>query len=155
MIKFLRKYKDIVCCVPESYQKKCYDNGKHYYFLADEEQLVVSLTYLFQKKVKYTFLKKMIKIIGNYIRNVILFLRKCWVKKNNLISSWEKELLLETLDSKDVVPGFLEQFVQKTCVTGYRLLSEYYDGKIGFEKRPPKKLGKLKRLWYDLTLTVY
>ena len=32
---------------------------------------------------------------------------------------------------------------------------EYEEGKIGFEKVQRKKVGKWKRIWYNLTLTAY
>lgn len=77
-----------------------------------------------------------------------------WARKNNLILREHKDFLEEILESEPEVPGFLYQFNEENIKLGESLLKEYEEGKIGFEKVQRKKVGKWKRLWNSLTLSI-
>ena len=77
-----------------------------------------------------------------------------WARKNNLILREHKDFLEEILESEPEVPGFLYQFNEENVKLGESLLKEYKEGKIGFEKVQRKKVGKWKRLWKNLTLSI-
>ena len=89
-----------------------------------------------------------------HFNKLFKFLEKYWVKKNNLILAEHKDFLEEILESEQEVPGFLYQFNEENIKLGESLLKEYEEGKIGFEKVQRKKVGKWKRLWNNLTLSI-
>ena len=89
-----------------------------------------------------------------YFSKIYYALINYWVKKNNLILAEHKDFLEEILESEPEVPGFLYQFNEENIKLGESLLKEYEEGKIGFEKVQRKKVGKWKRLWKNLTLSI-
>jgi hypothetical protein len=89
-----------------------------------------------------------------YFSKIYYVLIDYWARKNNLILAEHKDFLEEILESEPEVPGFLYQFNEKYIKLGESLLKEYEEGKIGFEKVPRKKVGKWKRLWKNLTLSI-
>lgn len=113
-----------------TYVSKEYDDGCRYSFPLQSDFLA-----LYFGKIYYSLV--------NY-----------WVNKNNLILVEHKDFLEEILESEPEVPGFLYQFNEKYIKLGESLLKEYEEGKIGFEKMPRKKVGKWKRLWKNLTLSI-
>lgn len=113
-----------------TYISKEYDDGCRYSFPLQSDFLA-----LYFSKVYYTLI--------DY-----------WVKKNNLILREHKDFLEEILESEPEVPGFLYQFNEENIKLGESLLKEYEEGKIGFEKVQRKKVGKWKRLWKNLTLSI-
>ncbi len=83
------------------------------------------------------------------------YLQKFWIKKNHLVEYGDKE-------SYRILSPIIHDDISKLCsqdLIYYIALLEKYGKKEldtwGFEERPRKKVGKLKRLWCDLTLTVY
>ena len=113
-----------------TYISKEYDDGCRYSFPLQSDFLA-----LYFSKIYYTLI--------DY-----------WVKKNNLILAEHKDFLEEILESEPEVPGFLYQFNEENIKLGESLLKEYEEGKIGFEKVQRKKVGKWKRLWKNLTLSI-
>lgn len=89
-----------------------------------------------------------------YFSKIYYALIDYWVRKNNLILREHKDFLEEILESEPEVPGFLYQFNEENVKLGESLLKEYEEGKIGFEKVQRKKVGKWKRLWNSLTLSI-
>jgi len=113
-----------------TYISKEYDDGCRYSFPLQSDFLA-----LYFSKIYYTLI--------NY-----------WARKNNLILTEHKDFLEEILEAEPEVPGFLYQFNEENIKLGESLLKEYKEGKIGFEKVQRKKIGKWKRLWKNLTLSV-
>ena len=89
-----------------------------------------------------------------YFSKIYYVLIDYWARKNNLILREHKDFLEEILESEPEVPGFLYQFNEENIKLGESLLKEYEEGKIGFEKVQRKKVGKWKRLWNSLTLSI-
>ena len=89
-----------------------------------------------------------------YFSKIYYVLIDYWARKNNLILREHKDFLEEILESEPEVPGFLYQFNEENVKLGESLLKEYKEGKIGFEKVQRKKVGKWKRLWKNLTLSI-
>lgn len=89
-----------------------------------------------------------------HLNKLFKFLERYWVKKNNLILAKHKDFLKEILESEPEVPGFLYQFNEENIKLGESLLKEYEEGKISFGKVQRKKVGKCKRLWKNLTLSI-
>ena len=89
-----------------------------------------------------------------YFSKIYYVLIDYWARKNNLILREHKDFLEEILESEPEVPGFLYQFNEENIKLGESLLKEYEEGKIGFEKVQRKKVGKWKRLWKNLTLSI-
>ena len=89
-----------------------------------------------------------------YFSKIYYVLIDYWARKNNLILREHKDFLEEILESEPEVPGFLYQFNEENVKLGESLLKEYEEGKIGFEKVQRKKVGKWKRLWKNLTLSI-
>ena len=89
-----------------------------------------------------------------YFSKIYYVLIDYWARKNNLILREHKDFLEEILESEPEVPGFLYQFNEENIKLGESLLKEYKEGKIGFEKVQRKKVGKWKRLWKNLTLSI-
>ena len=89
-----------------------------------------------------------------YFSKIYYVLIDYWARKNNLILREHKDFLEEILESEPEVPGFLYQFNEKNIKLGESLLKEYEEGKIGFEKVQRKEVGKWKRLWNSLTLSI-
>ena len=89
-----------------------------------------------------------------YFSRIYYALIDYWARKNNLILREHKDFLEEILESEPEVPGFLYQFNEENVKLGESLLKEYEEGKIGFEKVQRKKVGKWKRLWKNLTLSI-
>ena len=89
-----------------------------------------------------------------YFSKIYYVLIDYWVRKNNLILAEHKDFLEEILEAEPEVPGFLYQFNEENIKLGESLLKEYEEGKIGFEKVQRKKVGKWKRLWKNLTLSI-
>ena len=89
-----------------------------------------------------------------YFSKIYYVLIDYWARKNNLILREHKDFLEEILESEPEVPGFLYQFNEENVKLGESLLKEYEEGKIGFEKVQRKKVGKWKRLWNSLTLSI-
>ena len=89
-----------------------------------------------------------------YFSKIYYVLIDYWARKNNLILREHKDFLEEILESEPEVPGFLYQFNEENVKLGESLLKEYKEGKIGFEKVQRKKVGKWKRLWNSLTLSI-
>ena len=89
-----------------------------------------------------------------YISKIYYALIDFWARKNNLILREHKDFLEEILEAELEVPGFLYQFNEENIKLGESLLKEYEEGKIGFEKVQRKKVGKWKRLWKNLTLSI-
>ena len=89
-----------------------------------------------------------------YFSKIYYVLIDYWARKNNLILREHKDFLEEILESEPEVPGFLYQFNDENVKLGESLLKEYKEGKIGFEKVQRKKVGKWKRLWKNLTLSI-
>ena len=77
-------------------------------------------------------------------------LENYWVQKNNLIKSGAKYYLKLLWPYKDDLDFLKEQGKYE-----YILMETYRNEDIGFEEKLRKKVGKLKRIWYDLTLTAY
>ena len=113
-----------------TYVSKEYDDGCRYSFPLQSDFLA-----LYFSKIYY--------ILINY-----------WARKNNLILREHKDFLEEILESEPEVPGFLYQFNEENIKLGESLLKEYEEGRIGFEKVQRKKIGKWKRLWKNLTLSI-
>ena len=113
-----------------TYISKEYDDGCRYSFPLQSDFLA-----LYFSKIYYTLI--------DY-----------WARKNNLILREHKDFLEEILESEPEVPGFLYQFNEENIKLGESLLKEYEEGKIGFEKVQRKKVGKWKRLWNSLTLSI-
>ena len=113
-----------------TYISKEYDDGCRYSFPLQSDFLA-----LYFSKIYYTLI--------DY-----------WTRKNNLILREHKDFLEEILESEPEVPGFLYQFNEENIKLGESLLKEYEEGKIGFEKVQRKKVGKWKRLWNSLTLSI-
>lgn len=89
-----------------------------------------------------------------YFSKIYYALIDYWTRKNNLILREHKDFLEEILEAEPEVPGFLYQFNEENIKLGESLLKEYEEGKIGFEKVQRKKVGKWKRLWKNLTLSI-
>ena len=64
-----------------------------------------------------------------------------WEKRNHMIRISDKELY------KALYPIILDDITEKY---GEKELNTW-----GFEERPPKKVGFLKKLWYNITFKVY
>lgn len=104
----------------------------------------------------YYFKEKSYKrIIVNPLAKFTTILSKIWRKKNHLVDSSDKYTykILSPVIKEGLDGMYKQDLIYYIC-----LLERYGKKELdtwGFEKRPRKKVGKLKRIWYNLTLTAY
>ena len=78
-----------------------------------------------------------------------------WEKRNHMIRISDKELY------KALYPIILDDITKlsdRSLIYYMSLLEKYGEKELntwGFEERPPKKVGFLKKLWYNITFKVY
>ena len=80
---------------------------------------------------------------------------RLWVKRNHLIDYGDKETyrILSPKIHDDIRNMYKDDLISYIC-----LLEKYGKKELdtwGFEERPSKKIGVLKKIWYNLTLKVY
>lgn len=117
--------------------------------------IIDSLLKYYRIHSKYSIINKLCNILNTLQFKFFLKLYNFWVKKNHLVDYGDKETyrILSPTIHDDISKLCSQDLIYYIC-----LLEKYGKKELeswGFEKRPPKKLGKLKKLWYDITLTVY
>ena len=140
-------------CDYQMYSRKEYDGEEYEEPLKNEVYIIMNL--LHYCKDRYPFTNKLCKLLKNFVFQCFLFISKIWRKKNHLVDSSDKYTykILSPAIKAGLDDMYKQDLIYYTC-----LLEKYGKKELdswGFEKRPHKKVGKLKRIWYDLTLTVY
>ena len=82
-------------------------------------------------------------------------IQKCWINRNNLMPYYTKRAFEKLTPIIKEDPYKLEKI---DLIYYIDLVKEYPKeviDSLGFEKRPRKKVGKFKKIWYNLTLKAY
>ena len=135
------------------YSKKEYENT--YYKLPWGDKLNSVLEYIENFSNKHLGVKKLCVIIGKILCVISMFFERLWVKRNHLIDYGDKETyrILSPKIHDDIRNMYKDDLISYIC-----LLEKYGKKELdtwGFEERPSKKIGVLKKIWYNLTLKVY
>lgn len=133
------------------YSKKEYGNTK--YRVPWAKKLNSILKYIDNLSNKHPFIKKL--CIEKLLCKISTLLERLWIKKNHLVEYSDKEIYRLLSPS---IHNNITKLCEQDLICYIRLLEKYGKKELdtwGFEVKPPKKVGKLKRLWYDLTLTVH
>jgi hypothetical protein len=135
------------------YSKKEYNDGK--YNIQTDINNIRDLMDYYSQTSKYFLIRKICELLFQTINKYSWKFEKIWIKKNHLVDYGDKEsyrILSPAIhdDLQNMYKGDLIHYIYLLEKYGKKELESW-----GFEKRPPKKLGKLKKLWYDLTLKVY
>ena len=141
------------CC----YVKREYDDGKIYHAPFDAiVQIIINLKGYYINENKHPRLQKICDFIWNSIDdNILEKLRLYWCRKNHLMFYSTKEDFRYFLPKLKNNPEVLEANDLLYYIKFSRWFTKEEIDSIGFEKVTPKKVGKLKRIWYNLTLTAY
>ena len=84
-----------------------------------------------------------------------MFFERLWIKRNHLVDYSDKETyrILSPTIHNDIHKLYKQDLIDYIC-----LLEKYGKKELdtwGFEERPHKKVGFLKKIWYNITLKAY
>ena len=151
---FFSKYTDPNKPSSMDYVKIEYDDGYYRLPLYYEQHVICSMLNEYGNSCK-RWMKPILYGISSIINKGINRLQRYWIKKNDLISKVFKhnlKLLLSVASIEEAQSLYKDDYLY--LINAIKELGKDID-RLGFEKRPRKKVGKLKKIWYNLTLTVY
>lgn len=138
------------------YERIEYNDGYYSLPLWIEKHIICSYlnglaNQYFEKRWKRTILY----FLSSTISKIVDKIQQCWIKKNNLMPYYTKRAFekLHPIIKDD--PYKLEKVDLIYYIDMVKEYPKEVIDSLGFEKRPRKKVGKLKRIWYNLTLTAY
>ena len=135
------------------YSKKEY--GKNSYKLPWIDILNSVLKYIDDFSDKHLRIKKLCVVTEKMLCAISTFFERLWVKRNHLVDFSDKETyrILSPIIHDDIHKLSNQDLIYYIC-----LLEKYGKKDLntwGFEERPRKKIGFLKKIWYNLTLKAY
>lgn len=82
-------------------------------------------------------------------------IQKCWINRNNLMPYYTKRAFEKLTPIIKEDPYKLEKIDLIYYIDMVKEYPKEVIDSLGFEKRPRKKVGKFKKIWYNLILKAY
>ncbi len=136
-----------------------YDDGEYTFYMIEYLCMLSTLLkyysgyYCSDDCKPHPLVTKVCNKLRNYISKLMNKLSSYWVTKKNMIDDYDK-LFLSKIVPKIFTPEIKD--VTKDELIFYIRTTRHYPMEkldlISFEKRPRKKVGIIKEIWYTLTL---